>query len=115
VIDSDDEVAVTFTDYLQYKSEALIDIRYNLFLARKKNIIDNQTKKNILYMAKKTYFPYRTYDNIIDQSMRTFPLNKKQIENFQEYIKKNKKSLKEKDAIKLLLTIKKSIEYTTEK
>jgi len=56
VIDSDDEVAVTFTDYLQYKSEALIDIRYNLFLAQKKNIIDNQTKKNILDIAKKNLF-----------------------------------------------------------
>ncbi len=114
VIDSDDEVAVTFTDYLQYKSEALIDIRYNLFLAQKKNIIDNQTKKNILDIAKKTYFPYRTYNDIIDQSKTTFPSNKKQIENFQEYMIKNKKSLKEKDATKLLLTIKKTLEHTTE-
>ncbi len=111
VIDSDDEVAVTFTDYLQYKSEALIDIRYNLFLAQKKNIIDNQTKKNILNIAKKTYFPYRTYNDIIFQSKMTFPSNKKQIENFEEYIIKNKKSLKEKDAIKLLLSIKKKLEH----
>jgi len=114
VIDSDDEVAVTFTDYLQYKSEALIDIRYNLFLAQKKNIIDNQTKKNILNIAKKTYFPYRTYNDIIFQSKMTFPSNKRQIENFEEYIIKNKKSLKEKDAIKLLLSIKKKLEHTAD-
>jgi len=57
VIDSDDEVAVTFTDYLQYKSEALIDIRYNLYLAQKKNIIDNQTKKKYIIYSKKNLFP----------------------------------------------------------
>ena len=34
ILESDDEVAVTFTDYTNYKSEALIDIRYNLFLAQ---------------------------------------------------------------------------------
>src|ERR671912_2998762 len=46
VIDADDEVAVTFvrgSNILQ--SEAMIDIRFNLFLAYKKGIITNETKK----------------------------------------------------------------------
>lgn len=106
VIDSDDEVAVTFTGYSGYKSDALIDIRYNLFLAQKNKIIDIKTKKNILGVAKKTYFPYRTYNDIIDESKKMFPSQNKHIENFREYIVKNKKSLKEKDAIKLLMHIK---------
>lgn len=105
VVDSDDEVAVTFTGYSGYKSDALIDIRYNLFLAQKNKIIDIKTKKNILKIAKKTYFPYRTYNDITEESKKTFPSQKKQIECFEEYMIKNKKSLKEKDAIKLLIKI----------
>jgi TfuA protein len=107
VVDSDDEVAVTFTGYSGYKSDALIDIRYNLFLAQKNKIIDIKTKKNILKIAKKTYFPYRTYNDIIDETKKTFPSQKKQIEYFEEYMIKNKKSLKENDAIKLLIRIRK--------
>ena len=103
VIDSDDEVAVTFTGYSGYKSDALIDIRYNLFLAQKNKIIDINTKKNILKIAKKTYFPYRTYNDIIDESKKIFPLQEKQIEYFEEYLVTNKKSLKENDAINLLI------------
>jgi hypothetical protein len=106
VLDADDEVAVTFTGYSEYKSDALIDIRYNLFLALKNKIIDEKTKKNILRISKKTYFPYRTYKDIIDESKMTFPDQKKQIEDFGEYLIKYKRSLKEEDAIKLLMSIK---------
>jgi hypothetical protein len=113
VIDSDDEVAVTFTGYREYQSDALIDIRYNLFLAQKKQIIDKNTKRNILRIAKKTYFPYRTYDDILEKSKKVFSLQKKQIEDFGEYISKHKVSLKEKDAIRLLFNIKNIIEVDT--
>ena len=113
IIDSDDEVAVTFTGYREYQSDALIDIRYNLFLAQKKQIIDKNTKRNILRIAKKTYFPYRTYDDILEKSKKVFSLQKKQIEDFGEYISKHKVSLKEKDAIRLLINIKNTIEVGT--
>jgi hypothetical protein len=113
IIDSDDEVAVTFTGYREYQSDALIDIRYNLFLAQKKQIIDKNTKRNILRIAKKTYFPYRTYDDILEKSKKVFSLQKKQIEDFGEYISKHKVSLKEKDAITLLINIKNIIEVGT--
>jgi TfuA protein len=113
IIDSDDEVAVTFTGYREYQSDALIDIRYNLFLAQKKQIIDKNTKRNILRIAKKTYFPYRTYDDILEKSKKVFSLQKKQIEDFGEYVSKHKVSLKEKDAIRLLFNIKNIIEVGT--
>ena len=109
IIDSDDEVAVTFTGYAGYKSDALIDIRYNLFLAHKNNIVDNDTKKIILRVSKDTYFPYRTYGDIMGESKRLFPSQKKQIDDFREYLVKNKRSLKEKDAMELLKTIKREI------
>ena len=45
-IDADDEVAVTFADGdFHLQSEAMVDIRYNLFLAHKKGIISKDTKR----------------------------------------------------------------------
>src|ERR687888_816111 len=41
IINADDEVAVTFTEEPQsLQSEAMIDIRFNLFMAERKGIID---------------------------------------------------------------------------
>jgi hypothetical protein len=114
IIDSDDEVAVTFTGYAGYKSDALIDIRYNLFLALKNSIIDNYTKKIILRISKNTYFPYRTYDDILDEAKKKFPSQKKQIEDFKEYLAKNKRSLKERDAIELLKCAKQQLQYNND-
>ncbi|TVP39403.1 TfuA-like protein [Candidatus Nitrosocosmicus arcticus] len=106
ILESDDEVAVTFTDYTNYKSEALIDIRYNLFLAQKYKIIDNMTRRSILRISKQTYFPYRTYEDILDKCKSKYPEIHSQLESFREYILNNKKSLKERDAVRLLKHIK---------
>jgi hypothetical protein len=106
ILDSDDEVAVTFTDYMNYKSEALIDIRYNLFLAQKYKIIDNMTRRSILKIAKQTYFPYRTYEDILDKCKLKYPEIHSQLESFRDYVLNNKKSLKEMDAVRLLKHIK---------
>ena len=106
ILESDDEVAVTFTDYTNYKSEALIDIRYNLFLAQKYKIIDGLTRRSILKVSKQTYFPYRTYEDILDKCKLKYPEIKSQIESFRGYILKNKVSLKERDAVRLLKLIK---------
>lgn len=106
IIDSDDEVAVTFTGYTGYKSEALIDIRYNLFLAYKNKLIDKGTKNIILKIAKRTYFPYRTYTDILNKSKQVLPQKKKQLEDLEEFVSKKRISLKERDAIELLNCIK---------
>lgn len=106
ILDSDDEVAVTFTDYSNYKSEALIDIRYNLFLAQKMKVIDKEVKRIILRVSKQTYFPYRTYTDILDKCKQKYPDYRLQIEKFAEYIQSNRKSLKEDDAVLLLKRIK---------
>lgn len=105
ILDSDDEVAVTFTDYSDYKSEALIDIRYNLFLAQKMKVIDKEVKRIILRVSKQTYFPYRTYTDILDKCKQKYPHYRLQIEKFGEYIQSNRKSLKEDDAVLLLKRI----------
>ena len=106
ILESDDEVAVTFTDYKNFKSEALIDIRYNLFLAQKYKIIDNMTGRSILKISKQTYFPYRTYEDILDKCKLKYPEIHSQLESFRDYVLNNKKSLKEMDAVRLLKRIK---------
>jgi hypothetical protein len=105
-IDADDEVAVTFADGdFHLQSEAMVDIRYNLFLAHKKGIIGKDTKKALAKVAKATYFPHRNYPDIIEATRRKYRdslNNYDDIDAFQTYIEKNRKSLKEMDAIKLV-------------
>jgi hypothetical protein len=101
-VSADDEVAVTFADGdFHLQSEAMIDIRYNLHLAHKKSVIGEQTKKAIAKVAKGIYFPHRNYADIIEETRRRYP-QLHDVEAFGDYISKNRKSLKEMDAIKLV-------------
>lgn len=100
---ADDEVAVTFSqETQQLQSEAMIDIRYNLFIASRKRVIDEETRRATLKVAKKIYFPYRNYLDIIDETKRRYPSLSYYLESFREYIGGNRHSLKERDAIKLI-------------
>ena len=107
IINADDEVAVTFvrgSNILQ--SEAMIDIRFNLFLAYKRGIITNETKKRIAKIAKNIYFPFRNYEDIIKLTQQQLPSIYDELEGFRSYILKNRDSLKARDAIKLLKYLK---------
>jgi hypothetical protein len=107
ILNADDEVAVTFVqDKNILQSEALIDIRFNLFLAYKKGIITKLTKKRFVKIAKNIYFPFRNYDDIIRLTQEQFPSIHDELENFRDYIVKNRDSLKARDAIKLLKYLK---------
>jgi TfuA protein len=106
-IDADDEVAVTFSEDTQLiQSEAMIDIRYNLFIALKKGVIDENTKRAAVKVAKDIYFPNRNYEDIIDETKRVHPSLSDYLESFRSYISKNRQSLKEQDAIKLVNYVK---------
>jgi hypothetical protein len=110
-IDADDEVAVTFTHDYWLQSEAMIDIRYNLFLAHKKGVIDKKTKTALAKIAKEIYFPHRSYANIIEEGNKRRP--QLAAGAFAQYIASNRKSLKEMDAIKLVKYFKGRFEATT--
>ena len=105
IINSDDEIAVTFDSDYNLLSEAMIDIRYNIFLAWKRQIIDKETKQIMVKLAKSIYFPFRSYDNIIEKSLDMYSLHKKSILNFKDYISNNRISLKELDALRALTFI----------
>ncbi|HEX7142404.1 MAG TPA: TfuA-like protein [Nitrososphaeraceae archaeon] len=102
IVNSDDEIAVTFDSNYNLLSEAMIDIRYNIFLGWRNGIIDKETKQIMIKLAKRIYFPFRTYENIIKKSRHLFPSKEKYISRFNEYIVVNKVSLKELDAIRAL-------------
>src|SRR5919202_5042909 len=100
---ADDEVAVTFVEGEHHlQSEALIDIRFNLFLAYRMGVIRDITKKVIAKIAKSIYFPYRNYSDILDQTEKQYPQISHDLDSFRTYIRENRQSLKERDAIKLI-------------
>jgi hypothetical protein len=104
MIDADDEVAVTFAPDGDYRlqSEAMVDIRYNLFLARKKGVIGRKTKKAMTAVAKEIYFPHRNYALIIEAATSRHAELDGEIRAFEKYIGSERKSLKESDAIRLV-------------
>jgi TfuA protein len=108
VTNADDEVAVTFHpgDGGSIQSEAMIDIRFNLFIAYKEKIITERTKYIIAKIAKSNYFPYRNYSNVIEQTRRKFPELSRELDSFSSYINQHRISLKEIDAIKVIKYIK---------
>src|ERR687896_831095 len=114
-LDADDEVAVTFAseegDY-KLQSEAMIDIRYNLYLAHRKGIISEKAKNVLVKLAKEIYFPHRKYTYILEEAKNRYPVFESEINSFGSYIRSNRKSLKEMDAIRLVKYLKERYEST---
>ncbi|MDQ3969238.1 MAG: TfuA-like protein [Thermoproteota archaeon] len=113
-VNADDEVAVTFAsegDY-QLQSEAMIDIRYNLYLAHKKGVINEKAKSVLVRLAKEIYFPHRKYTYILEEARNRYPMLESEINSFGSYIRSNRKSLKEMDAIRLVKYLKERYEST---
>jgi len=103
ILYADDEVAVTYwQDENRLQSEAMIDIRFNLFLGKKKRIIDEECRKLLTRQAKGLYFPHRSYETIINICQKENPLLREQLEKFRLYVNENRESIKARDAIKLL-------------
>jgi hypothetical protein len=116
-LDADDEVAVTFVseeggDY-RLQSEAMIDIRYNLYLAHKKEVISEKAKSVLVKLAKEIYFPHRKYTYILEEAKNRYPVLESEINSFDSYIRSNRKSLKEMDAIRLIKYLKEHYDSTT--
>ena len=108
---ADDEVAVTFSPDGDYRlqSEAMVDIRFNLFLAKKKGIIGTKSKRIIARVAKEIYFPQRNYPDIIEETKRRYGSLDGDLDSFQHYISSSRRSLKEMDAIRLVRYFKQKV------
>ena len=104
ILEDDDEVAVTFSDDYTLASEAMIDIRYTLYHAYKSSIISRESKSILTRIAKNIYFPHRSYDLILEKAKGI--IDDEQLSMLREYIKYNRRSLKEEDSIELLNYVK---------
>lgn len=113
-VNADDEVAVTFAPEGDYRlqSEAMIDIRYNLYLARKTGTMSKKAARALARVAKETYFPHRNYAHIIQDARGRYPELSHEIDSFGSYIASNRKSLKEIDAVRLVKYLKERYEST---
>lgn len=111
-VNADDEVAVTFAMEGDYplQSEAMIDIRYNLFLAHKKGVVGKKAKVALAKVAKEIYFPHRNYAHIVEEASAKHPKLAGEIDSFAHYVASNRKSLKEIDAMRLVQYLKERFE-----
>jgi hypothetical protein len=80
----------------------MIDIRYNLYLAHKKGVINEKAKSMLVRLAKEIYFPHRKYTYILEEARNRYPMLESEFNSFGSYIRSNRKSLKEMDAIRLV-------------
>jgi hypothetical protein len=111
-LNADDEVAVTFAPEGDYRlqSEAMVDIRYNLYLAQKNKVISRNAKRALVKLSKEIYFPHRKYTYILEEAKNRYPDLESEIDSFGKYIRSYRKSLKEIDAIRLVTYLKERYE-----
>ncbi|NJD76586.1 MAG: TfuA-related McrA-glycine thioamidation protein [Candidatus Methanoperedens sp.] len=71
VIESDDEVAVTFdAETMEPLSIPLVNIRLTLGLAQDEGILTGEQASGIVDIARKIFYPDRNYRSIIDESVK---------------------------------------------
>ncbi|MBN1133669.1 MAG: TfuA-related McrA-glycine thioamidation protein [Methanosarcinaceae archaeon] len=111
VIEADDEVAVTTNpDTFEAVSKPLVNIRETLNAAFNAGIIDDRTRKSFLQIAKKTYYPQRSYLGIIKKGIIDGVLSSEKGEELLGFCKDREVDVKRSDAILVLKAIKKLLE-----
>ena len=105
-VDSDDDVAVMLdSDSLEALSEPLINMKYVFENAVRKNIISEEEKEDLLKIAKKTYYPQRSYAKTLSES----GLDEDKKTGLIDFIRTSP-DIKKEDAKELLEIIRKEIE-----
>lgn len=105
-VDSDDDVAVMLdSETLEPLSEPLINMKYVFENAVTEDILTSDEKDELLGIAKKTYYPKRSYAKILSES--DLDINKK--EELIDFIRESK-DIKKEDAKELLHHIKEILE-----
>lgn len=101
IIESDDEVALVCDPVMHSAcSEALVDIRMNLRSALDAGILSREEHDILLETAISIYYPDRTYTWLIKKARSDHPY--KDFSAFEEWIRTNRFSQKERDAVELL-------------
>ncbi len=107
VIEADDEVAVaTNPDTFEAVSKPLVNIKETLNAASNAGIIDDPTRRSLLQIAKKTYYPERSYLGIIKKGIIDGVLSSEKGDGLIRFCKDKEVDVKRNDAILVLKTIK---------
>ncbi|RAP44689.1 MAG: TfuA domain protein core [Methanosphaera sp. rholeuAM6] len=107
VIVDDDDVAVSLNpDTYEQLSEPWINMKYNFESAVDDGIIGREDCKELLKIAKDTYYPKRSFAYVIKKSS----LSQEDITALINYIKDKKYDIKNRDAIKVVEYIKNLVE-----
>lgn len=106
-ITSDDDVSIVFSpEDNELLSEALVNIDFNMKIAKDKGIISQKEMEEILKTGKEIFYPKRTFKSVLDKS--NIPQENKIKIN--EFLKEEYTDIKKEDAIALVKYIKNLLE-----
>ena len=102
---SDDEVALIFDPFTwDPLSEPLVNIRFNLDLARHRGTIKTSSRDQLFRHAEALYFPERTYHRMMKDAEGSVP--EEELQRFREFLAKEKRDFKMEDACLALQRLK---------
>ncbi len=108
VIESDDEVAVTFdADSMEALSVPLVNVRATLESAVGEGIIMREKADAIIGVARKLFYPDRNYLNIAAESVKKGVIKEEEREKLLDYFKEHEVDIKRIDSVLVLETIRK--------
>jgi hypothetical protein len=106
---SDDEVALIFEpESFKPLSEPLANIRYNLGIAEERGIINEETKKKILHIARSLYYPERDYERVL--SVAEGEVERAVLVQLKKFLIEERSDLKREDAVAALKRIREILE-----
>jgi len=113
-IDAEDEVAIVYhPDTLQAISEPLANMRHAFQIAQEEKLINEKERRELIRIAKKIYFPERTYKSVFSCAAEA-GMSEKKISALNELIQQERCNLKALDAMECLEAIKASLKLTTQ-
>lgn len=107
IIESDDEVAVTFNaETMEALSVPLVNIRLTVKAAHDAGILTGEQAASIIGIARKIFYPERSYQNIITGSLKEGIIEDSDKEKLLDFFKRHEVDVKREDAVLVLEKIK---------
>ncbi|HOG98264.1 MAG TPA: TfuA-like protein, partial [Methanothrix soehngenii] len=82
-------------------SEPLVNIRFNLDLAKEKGIISEQFREKLFLAARRLYFPQRSYQSMLQEGSKDLP--PEEMKRLRDFLEKERRDFKMEDALLALV------------
>jgi hypothetical protein len=82
-------------------SEPLVNIRFNLDLAKEKGIISEQSREKLFLAARRLYFPHRTYQSMLQEGSKDLP--PEEMDRLRLFLERESRDFKMEDALLALV------------